>query len=62
MALKDTLARAGLDSEPDVRPNSVAAWATKAVHEQSGRIEEAARAAGIRSLDATATFIGFDWQ
>jgi hypothetical protein len=61
-ALKDTLVRAGLDGEADVRPNSVAAWATKAMHEQTGRIEDAARAAGIRSLDATATFIGFDWH
>jgi len=61
-ALKGTLVRGGLDAEPDVRPNSIAGWAGKRIHDQTGRIEDAARAAGIRSLDTAATFIGFDWQ
>ena len=52
------LLRAGLVGEPDVRPASVAAWAGRAVFERTGRIEDAAAAMGVRSLDRAARLIG----
>jgi integrase len=61
MAICDTLARAGLGVEPDVRPLSVAAWAGVKIFEQTGRIEEVARRLGMRSLDRAALLIGWDW-
>lgn len=62
IAIAETLVRAGLGSEPDVRPGSVVAWAGQRIFEQTGRIEEVARRLGIRSLDRAARFIDFDWK
>lgn len=62
IAIKETMIRAGLDAEPDVRPASLVAWVGAAVFEETGKIEEVARRLGIRSLDAAARFIGFDWK
>ncbi len=61
-ALVDVLTRAGLHHEPDVRPGSVAAWAGRRVLEETGRIDCAARALGVRSLDRAAAIVGWDWQ
>jgi integrase/recombinase XerC len=61
-AIADTLRRAGLTDQPDVRPISVAAWAGRRVLEESGRIELAAAALGVRSLDAAARLVAWDWQ
>lgn len=61
-AIGETLRRAGLGTEPDVRPVSVAAWAGARVLADTGRIEAVARTLGCRSLDAAARFIGFDWR
>lgn len=61
-ALVDVLTRAGLHQEPDVRPGSVAAWAGRRVLDETGRIECAARALGVRSLDRAATIVGWDWR
>ena len=61
-AIGETLRRAGLGTEPDVRPVSVAAWAGAGVLADTGRIEAVARALGCRSLDAAARLIGFDWR
>jgi len=61
-AISETLRRAGIGGEPDIRPASVAAWAGRQVLAATGRIDEAARRLGIRSLDRTATLIGFDWH
>src|SRR5205823_4360484 len=58
-AIGETLRRAGLATEPDVRPLSVAAWAGAHVFRQTGRIEAAARALGVRSLDGAARLIDF---
>jgi integrase/recombinase XerC len=60
-AISETLRRAGLADEPDVRPLSVTAWAGRKVLDESGRIDAVARALGMRSLDRAATLIGFDW-
>ena len=59
--LQDVLVRAGLAEEPDVRASSVAAWAGRRVLEETGRIDLAARALGVRSLDRTARIIGWEW-
>jgi integrase len=61
-AIGQTLRRAGLTTEPDVRPVSVAAWAGARVFADTGRIEAVADALGCRSLDAAARLIGFDWR
>jgi integrase/recombinase XerC len=60
-AIGETLRRAGLADEPDVRPLSVTAWAGQKVLGETGRIDAVARALGMRSLDRAATLIGFDW-
>lgn len=62
IAIRETLIRAGLDAESDVRPASLVAWAGAAVFEETGKIEEVALRLGVRSLDAAARFIGFDWK
>lgn len=61
-ALVDVLTRAGLHHEPDVRPGSVAAWAGRRVLEETGRIDCAARALGVKSLDRAASIVAWDWQ
>ena len=61
-AIVDVLTRAGLHHEPDVRPGSVAAWAGRRVLEETGRIDSAARALGVRSLDRAASIVAWDWQ
>jgi integrase/recombinase XerC len=60
-AISDTLRRAGLAHEPDVRPVSIAAWAGKKVFCETGQIEKAAQTLGMRSLDRAARLIGWDW-
>jgi integrase family protein with SAM-like domain len=60
-AIKQTLQRAGLGSEPDVGPSSVAAWAGARAFREGAPIEAVARLLGMRSLDRTARFIGWDW-
>jgi len=62
IAIKETMIRAGLDAESDVRPSSLVAWRGVAILEETSRIEQVARQLGIRSLDTAARFIGFDWQ
>jgi integrase/recombinase XerC len=62
MAICDTLARAGLGDEPDVRPLSIAAWAGVKIFEQTGQIDDVARRLGMRSLDRAALLIGWDWN
>ena len=60
-AVSETLRRAGLAGEPDVRPLSVTAWAGTRVLQETGQIEAVAGALGIRSLDRAARLIGWDW-
>jgi integrase/recombinase XerC len=62
MAISDTLVAAGLAGERDVRPLSVAAWAGTHVFADTGQIEAAAVALGVRSLDRAARMIGWDWR
>lgn len=61
MTVKDVLRRSGIDADPAVKPRSLTAFAARQVFDGTGRIEDAARRIGSRSLDATATLIGFDW-
>jgi integrase/recombinase XerC len=60
--IAQVLRRAGLADEPDVRPSSVVTWAGVQVLESTGRIEEVAKALGLKSLDRAAAFIGWNWQ
>ena len=61
-AIRATLVRAGLGGEPDVRPNSLVAWRGASALAAGASIDEVAHLLGIRSLDAAASFIGWDWQ
>jgi integrase len=60
-AIRETLQCAGLTTDPYVRPASLAAWAGRQVLCRTGRIDAAARALGMRSLDGAARLIGWDW-
>lgn len=60
-AIAEILTHAGLRSDPGVRPGSLPAWAGCQVFNTTGRIEEAAHALGVRSLDRAADIIGWDW-
>ena len=62
MAICDTLTRAGLGDEPDVRPLSITAWAGVKIFEQTGRIDAVASRLGMRSLDRAALLIGWNWN
>jgi integrase len=60
-AIREALQRAGLTDDPHVRPASLAAWAGRKALCSTGRIDVAARALGMRSLDGAARLIGWDW-
>jgi integrase len=62
IAISETLRRAGLSKEPDVRPLSVAAWVGATILARGGSIDQVARALGMRSLDRAARLIGWDWR
>ena len=57
-----TLRQAGLAKRPGVRANSVPAWRGAKELADGASIDEVAVLLGMRSLDRTATFIGFDWR
>jgi len=61
IAISETLLRAGLADEPDIRPGSITVWAGRRIYEETGAIDEAARRLGLKSLDRTASLIGWDW-
>jgi hypothetical protein len=61
IAISDTLVRAGLAKEPDVRPASLTAWVGTVALQETGSIDGVARRLGYRSLDAAARLINFDW-
>ena len=61
-AIAQTLRRAGLHLEPDVRPASVAAWAGAKAHAEGEPIPRIAQMLGVRSLDRAAALIGWDWR
>jgi integrase/recombinase XerC len=60
-AIRETLQRARLTTDPYVRPASLTAWAGRQILSATGRIDAAARALGMRSLDGAARLIGWDW-
>jgi integrase/recombinase XerC len=61
-ALRETIARAGLAAEERVSPGSVAAWAGVQIFQATGHIDAVAYALGVRSLDAAARLIDWDWR
>lgn len=56
-----SLVRAGLRDEPGVCPNSIVAWRGASAMAAGASIDQVALTLGIRSLDATAAFIGWAW-
>jgi integrase/recombinase XerC len=60
-AVSEVLELAGLSRELGVKPASLPAWGGRRVFEETGQIQEAARALGVRSLDRAAEIIGWDW-
>jgi integrase/recombinase XerC len=60
--IASTLRRAGLANQPGIRPNSVPAWRGAKELADGASIDEVALLLGMRSLDRTASFIGFDWR
>jgi integrase/recombinase XerC len=62
IAVSQILKRAGLGSEPDVRPLSVSVWAGHRALDDGHRIEEVARLLGARSLDQTARLVAWNWR
>jgi hypothetical protein len=52
---------ADLTNDPYVRPTSLTAWVGVGVMRTTRRIEAVAMALGVRSLDAAARIIGWDW-
>jgi integrase/recombinase XerC len=61
-AVAEILQRAGLSSDPAVRPGSVVAWAGRRILEETGRIDVAARRLGMSSLDRVADLVAWDWR
>ena len=61
VAITSVLRAAGLGSESDVRPASIAAWAGATAFRKGAQIHEVARMLGVRSLDQAARLIGWDW-
>jgi site-specific recombinase XerC len=60
-AVRETLQRAGLTGDRYVRPASLTAWAGVRTMRKTRRIESVAVALGVRSLDAAARMIGWNW-
>jgi integrase/recombinase XerC len=60
-AIREILRRAGLLDDATVRPASLTAWAGRQVLNETGRVDDVARALGMRSLDGAARLIGWDW-
>jgi integrase len=60
--IRETLQRAGLTTDPYVRPASLAGWAGHRVLCATGRIDAAARTLGMRSLDSAARLLDWDWN
>ena len=60
--MRGVLDHAGLSSETDIKPRSLAAWFGRGVYDRTGSIEETARSLGIRSFDQTRNIIGATWS
>lgn len=61
-AIRSVMRRAGIAADPLVRPASLAGWAGLRVFIETHRIEIAADALGVRSLDTAARMVGWKWQ
>jgi hypothetical protein len=62
IAVSQILRRAGLATEPDVRPLSVSVWGGRRALDDGHRIEEVARLLGARSLDQAARLVAWNWR
>ncbi|WP_440714204.1 tyrosine-type recombinase/integrase [Gordonia sp. FQ] len=62
MTVGAVLREAGLGDDREVTPTSLTATAGHRAFTATGRIEDAARVTGCRSLDSAATLIGYHWR
>lgn len=62
VALRRMFHTAGFGAEHDLNLGSVRAWAGRRAFNGTGRIDDAARVLGCRSLDAAARLIGWEWR
>jgi hypothetical protein len=64
VAIRSILRRSGLSNEPDLHPRSIIYWAGKQAFDnaETDKIEAAARAMGISSLDRAAQRIDYSWD
>jgi integrase/recombinase XerC len=62
VTVRDVLTRAGLSTTPGIKPSSLTAHAARCAFDETGRVEDAARVTGSRSLDGTAALIGYQWR
>ena len=53
---------ARLGADDGVRPSSVRLWRAQSLFVETGRLEDAARLLGHRSLDEAAAAVGYDWR
>ena len=61
-SLRRVLDRAGLGTDADIRPPSVAAWRGRRVFDSARQIEAVALSLGVSSLDQAARIIGWRWN
>jgi hypothetical protein len=63
-SISEVFRRAGLHRERDLRPASVAFWAGRQAFEtaKERKLEAAAQAMGLKSLDMTAQKIDYSWD
>lgn len=63
-ALGSIFRRAGLNAEPDLCPRSITFWAGHMAFDaaETAKLEAAARAMGISSLDRAARRIDYSWN
>jgi len=64
VAFRSIMRACGLDREQDLRPRSIIYWAGRQAFDQAEteRIEAAARAMGVSSLDRAARQIDYSWD
>lgn len=64
VAVRSIMRRSGLDREPDLHPRSIVYWAGRKAfdHAETDKVEAAARAMGLSSLDQAAQRIDYSWD
>jgi hypothetical protein len=61
MSMKATLRRAGLGSDPTVKPRSVRLWAARKLYDTTGDLEEVRHRLGVKRLDDARRMLDTPW-